>query len=281
MPVSGTLKREIRTMKPAIHHLFLLFSTITIALLSSCSEDDNRHGRIEFAFSHEIDDDAAVWNQLIYTNAAGNNYEVKEVQWFISDIALTRSNDAIVRMEDDFFTHYIDTNIPSTLSSKVKDNIPSGDYKSVTFTFGLRGEKNTPGMFPDLPESNMIWPYAIGGDQGGYHYMKLNGFWINTQEQRVPFNFHLGVGQIYNYQNEVTEFVQNWFEVTIPINFTVSPGENQVLDLVMMIDSWFATPFIYDHNQYGSMIMTNQEALGKIKANGVDAFKIREKNSGL
>lgn len=252
------------------------FALIATFLLVSCDDsNDPQTGRIEFTFHHEVDGEPVIFNEMRYANAAGNQYEITEVQWFISDVALVTKNGAEVSLYKDGFAHYIDTNIPETAMWKPSDRLPAGNYPAIKFTFGLKGEKNQPGTFPDLPESNMIWPYPMGGDNGGYHYMKLNGFWMNTSEQRMPFNFHLGVGQVYDAEDKVVEFVQNWFEVTLPADINIQDDKTTGVHLFMNIESWFDTPVVYDHNNFGGMVMKNQEAMGIIAQNGKDAFEAR------
>lgn len=269
---------ELVTMSQRIYTLSKSFflSLSLLFILSGCDDDEKIPGKLVLAFNHVIEGEPVVYNQLQYVNAAGNHYEVKEVQWFISDVSLVTESGKNIPLQEDGFAHYIDTNIPGTENWVLPDEIPRGKYTAIRFTFGLKGEKNTPGHFPDLPESNMIWPFALGGENGGYHYMKLNGFWINPQEQRTPFNFHIGVGQLYNSNNEVTEFVQNWFEVSLPVSFQIDNGETQEIEILMHVDRWFSNPHMYDHNTYGGMIMKNQEAMGKIKDNGIDVFSLKE-----
>ena len=115
----------------------------------------------------------------------------------------------------------------------------------------------------------------MGGDHGGYHYMKLNGFWMNTAHVRTPYNFHLGVGQEYDEEGHIVAFVQNAFEVTLPASaFTIRAGETRNITLTMHVESWFDTPHTYDHNVFGGMIMNNQEAMHLISENGRDVFSV-------
>lgn len=259
--------------------LLIALASATAFVPTACDDDDPGTGKIEIHFQHQIDREPVVYNEMRYTNAAGNNYEVTEIQWFISDVSLITPSGTAIHLNKDEFCHYIDTNLPDTWVWNPSDKLPTGQYEQIKFTFGLKGEKNSPGLFPDLPESNMVWPYAMGGENGGYHYMKLNGFWINPSAQRMPFNFHLGVGQIYDSEGAVIEFIQNWFEVTLPFSLEVRTGSTSKLELAMNVESWFDTPLIYDHNQFGSMIMKNQEAMGVIAQNGRDAFSVSIENS--
>ena len=107
----------------------------------------------------------------------------------------------------------LDTDLDETLEWKVYDHIPVGSYSGISFTFGIGEDKNHTLMYVNPPESLMFWPEFLGG---GYHYMKLNGKWLDSNQQVSPFNFHLGIGQIYDSTGAITGFIHNNFNVIIP-----------------------------------------------------------------
>jgi len=213
---------------------------------------------------------------MIYTNAAGNKYEISEIQWFASDITLHRRDGDTLLLDEGQFAHYIDTDLPETNTWIISESIPTGEYEGISFTFGIKGEKNKPYMFTDPPESDMIWPINLGGDQGGYHYMKLNGFFVNEEGVRQPFNFHLGVGQETDSQGNITGFIQNWRLIELKkAAFEVEKNEKILVKIVMNVENWFRNPNLYDHNTHGGKIMQNQEAMQAGVENGQsDVFTI-------
>ena len=253
-------------------------------LLTSCGKNDeteNQTGSLVFNFEHYADGNEISFNNMKYTNAAGNQYEVTEIQWFISDITLHKSDGSKLLLDEENFAHYIDTNIPATYKRDVLDEIPTGDYASISITFGIKGEKNKPFMYTDPPESDMLWPINLGGDQGGYHYMKLNGFWMNKDDQREPFNFHLGVGQERDVDNNITGFIQNWIEVDLPSSsFSIGPGKETTIAIRMNVEKWWDQPNIYNHDEVGGMIMQNQKAMKMGVENGKSVFSIGSIESG-
>jgi hypothetical protein len=116
----------------------------------------------------------------------------------------------------------------------------------------------------------MFWPDMMGG---GYHYMKMNGKWLDTLNQLSPFNFHLGIGQTYDDEGNITGFVQNYFRVSLPGSFfLVEKNMTKHITIIMNIESWFDTPHAWDHNYWGGAIMMNQEAMQQAKENGYDVF---------
>ena len=61
------------------------------------------YGDIAFFFQHKVNGERLVVDEMKYTNAAGNRYEVNEIQWFISDITLHLSDGDSVRLDPDKF----------------------------------------------------------------------------------------------------------------------------------------------------------------------------------
>ncbi len=248
-----------------------------ILALTSCKDDDTKTSddlvMLDIHFLHYGEGQPLLFDSLIYVNEAGNKYEVTEIQWFVSDIILT-GPDKTTSITQNENIHYIDTNIPETSTWTISEGVPVADYTSLTLTFGLKDEKNTVGKFTDPPEANMIWPFHIGGDNGGYHYMKLNGFWIDVENERQPFNFHLGVGSVE--EGGETTFIQNWFEVTLPLSIAqLSKRDTVVLPVVMNVENWFGNPNTWDHDVVGPKIMKNQTAMRMGIENGMtDGFSI-------
>jgi hypothetical protein len=276
-------------------------STMMLVLLLlvvfACEEQkEQAEASLEINFDHFVDGQPLHLNNLIYQNAAGNSYEITEIQWFISELKLHGKDGAVHEIIPSREAHYIDTNVPSTLSFIAPVKFKPGEYAAVSFVLGLKGETNKPMRFTDPPESNMMWPYQLGGPEGGYHYMKLNGFWKDQQDLRKPFNFHLGVGQIYSEEkvsegrideqvatcgktsyrisNIIERYVQNWFEVSKEQSFSLQSNAN-IIKIKMNVENWFQSPHIYDHNVFGSDIMTNQTAMGIASENGkTNVFEI-------
>lgn len=257
---------------------------IVVILLSGCKKDPpppaTETGKINLKFTHTVDGQPLVTDTLMYTNAAGNEYLVNEIQYFISDVVLHGSDGSTVLIDDWDVIHYVDTDIPGTQLWNVPDAVTCGTYTSISFIFGISEVRNQSYMFVNPPESNMFWPEFLGG---GYHYMKLNGKWKDTANQIVPFDFHLGIGQIYAggvvNVDSITGFVQNYFTVNLSNTaFSVNKDATTTVEVRMNVESWFETPHIWDHNVWGSYIMQNQAAMQMVKENGVDVFTIGSVN---
>lgn len=283
----------------------ILFAFLGLMLLWSCDskskKDSLQVGKVTFDILHSVDGKPLIVDSLLYVNGAGNRYEVSEIQWFISDIYVNKADGSRVLVDAENNISYIDTDIESSQVIRPLTPIASGVYSGLSFTFGINEEKNKTMRFVNPPESFMFWPDYLGG---GYHYMKLNGKWINPQGQAEPFNFHLGIGQIYdstatksNYVNldsccsrnhcqgyqppqkmmPVIGFVHNYFEVQLNQEFIIYDEKTTQLELVMQIEKWFNGQHIYDHNHWGGSIMQQQLAMKMACENGLDVFDLKVK----
>ena len=261
-------------MNKAIAITLILFN---ILFLTNCKEEEAETGKITFYFNEMVDYEPLVTDSMKYTNEAGNEYMITEVQYFISNLTIHYQGGTVYVVSQDSGIHYIDSDLPETHTWEIPEEVPAGRIDSITFTFGLDEGTNQSGLFSDPPESNMFWPEELGG---GYHYMKLNGKYLTDDSEVNPFNFHLGIGQTYDTNGLVTGYVQNYFGVSCYLAIyssfiaMIEPGEMNYLAVNMNIESWFKTPHTWDFNYWGGMMMQNQEALGTACENGFDVFAI-------
>ncbi|MEI6851515.1 MAG: MbnP family protein [Bacteroidota bacterium] len=258
----------------------ILFALLISLIMISCKKDKpivdspKKTGNIHFQFSHKVNGQILITDTLVYTNTAGNHYMVNDIKYFISEITLHNSNGSNYVISSANGIHYIDTDIPSTYLWQPIDNVPAGNYTSVSFIFGINQEKNIAGLFTNPPEVNMAWPQPLGG---GFHYMQLNGWWMDTNAMLSPLSFHLGIGQIYSHDvivlDSITGFVQNYFTVNLPSSaLTITANATTNAEITMNIDSWFDTPNVYNFDYWGGSIMQNQTAMRTIVENGADVF---------
>jgi len=264
------------SMKYAL--LLSIILGILLFLDISCKNDKPEvaepTGHISFTFTHLVDGLPLQKDVMKYVNAAGNPYEINQVMYFISDVTLHKSDGTTRLISDWTDNHYVDIDIPATLTWDVFDDIATGAYDSVSFTFGFTAAKNKSFLFVNPPEVNMMWPDVLGG---GYHYMMINGSWKDNLNVVNNFAFHLGIGQLYKSDvvavDSIYAFVQNYFNVKLPNSvFTVEENKTRHIEIIMNIDSWFKTPRIYDHNYWGGAIMQKQPAMQMVKENGADVF---------
>jgi hypothetical protein len=263
--------------------IITLLATATILNFSACDyghdpQPDYRPSRLMLSFEHLNNGAPLQYDTMRYVNAAGNPYLVNEIQYFISDVTL-HYNDGSSQLLDGWQDiHYVDTDLPETHYYNPPDTLKPGHVDKITFTFGINEAKNQSLKFVNPPERDMFWPEYMGG---GYHYLKLNGKWLATDGVVKPFNFHLGIGQIYSgggsNPDSIVGFIQNYFEVTLPASsFDIEQGKAVQGVIKMNIENWFQHPHTYDHNAWGGDIMQRQAAMQLGCENGKeDVFSFR------
>lgn len=268
-----------------MNHIKTIFLfTALIVVFLSC---DNSGGespkpeaaKINFHFTQYNGGSPQEFDTMKYENAAGNDYLVNEIQYFISDVKLHFEDGNVQLLDGWKDIHYVDTDLPETHTWNVFDDIENGVVEKVSFTFGITEEKNNSLMFVNPPERDMFWPEYLGG---GYHYMKLNGKWLAENGTNKPFNFHLGIGQIYAggivHVDSITGFIQNYFEVELANSaFTMNDGDELDFEIRMNVENWFQNPNIYNHDEWGGDIMQKQNAMHLACENGkMDVFSFHQ-----
>lgn len=245
--------------------ILLLLLIVTTLCMIGC-KPNNGSTNISLFIDYNIDGQELIFDTLCYQNDAGNHYMIDEIQWFISHIELKNEQGEWIMLNELDDIHYLETP-PLDNSPFYWQSIPKDKYTSMRFTFGLDEADNHIGLFPDAPQSNMEWPLYLGG---GYHYMKLNGKWLNQEGYLAPLCIHLGIGQ----NAELTEFYHNHFSVELPFEQAIGQADNCSIVLTMNINNWFRSPHCYDFEVWGSHIMQNQAAQQVLKENGTDVFSV-------
>lgn len=242
------------------------------ALLLGCKPKPESKSTLSFNFKIEVDGTDISYHSVDYENLAGNKYQVDEVKFFISGVRFHAKEGQWHSIQKDEGIHYFDSNLPNTYNWMIDNELNIGNYDSVSFIFGLPPEQNVTGYFVNPPENNMAWPELLGG---GYHYMQINGKWLNTNNILQPFNLHTGIGQIYE-NGQVAAFVHNHFSVTLPMSeFVMVENEVREISLVMNVNDWFNTPNQLDWNEIGGSIMQNQPVQELLRANGPTVFSLK------
>ena len=262
------LKTRSTTASCGARCLYGLLVMLGLFFLVGCHpKEETFEDALMLKFDFAVDDDQFIPGEG-YVNAAGNTYEVNEIKFFIADVRLIKKSGDEVKVVDNESVHYVDYGLPATLSWKLHEPLPAGKYKALAFTVGLSEKDNVSHRFPNPPESNMSWPEPLGG---GYHYMQINGKYLSEGTMK-PFNFHTGIGQLYDAEGNVTEYIHNDFQVRLPLDGCTISAEPVEVSLRMNINRWFTSPHDYDFEVFGGSIMQNQEAQQVIKENGHDVF---------
>jgi hypothetical protein len=234
----------------------LLTLTIIAIIFTSCEKDKPIATDITINFTHTVDGSDLIANSMIYTNEAGENYDVQTLKYLISNITLHDDLGYTVLKD----IHFIDISDESTFSFTY-DNVPNNNYHAISYTMGLDTVKNISNKYVNEDfHSEMFWPEPNGG---GYHYMKLEG---DFNDSLSGYGTHTGgtMGGDYSFNN------------VNDISLTVDDDLGNVsINIDMELNNWYQTPNQIEFSSYGMGIMMNMMMQMNIQMNGItDVFSV-------
>ncbi|NND61601.1 MAG: hypothetical protein HKN48_00240 [Flavobacteriaceae bacterium] len=240
-----------------------LLLSLSIAFVSCNNDDDSTPDNVsvEFTFTHNWDGDEitnADFDQIQYTNANGEQQSISKLVYLISDITFTDANGNSFDAGD---YNLVDVRANTNINFTPNIEIPPGDY-TVSFTFGFDDEDNESGIYVDLNSADGGWnvPEALGG---GYHYMRLEGMFIDAASNPVGYQYHA----IRANDNTTTPITlqDTSFEVALG---EVSVGSTTNVEVQMNVAEWFKNPNTWDLNVLNSVLMPNFDAQIMMSENG-------------
>lgn len=242
-----------------------LYAFLSI-FICACSEgDDNSIPEINttFKFSHNWDGALITninFNAIQYANANGELLSIERLRYVVSDIVFSNNNETI---EMDIH-HLIDVTNNDLMFSP-SQSIPPGTY-NVSFTFGLDNDDNSENL-ADLNTVNFNVPAMLGG---GYHYMQLDGKFIDSNSQEQGYNFH-SIRAVDNPGTNPTFPQDTFFEVDLG---SIELNSNAEIEIKMNIAQWFKEPNLWDLNVLNQMLMPNSQAQIQMFQNGQNVFSL-------
>ncbi len=235
----------------------LLF--ILVLLITACKKDSDSPepapvvNEPTVTLSFAVDNQALLFDSILYTNAAGNNYSVTRLQFYLSAFEFENTDGTFTKFDS---VIYVDALINKSPAFSVP-KLPFGNYKSLKFLIGLDSATNIVNGLPNTIDNfNMVWPSFMGG---GYHFMKLEGK-FNLNATAYGYAMHVGRNA-------------NVVPINIVKNFSVS-NEGNLINLKMNINEWYVNPIVYDFNVEGNHSMNDSVALSKLALNGCDVFTL-------
>jgi hypothetical protein len=249
----------------------MILGLAAVILVAGCSSDHHSTtapetsttGSIEVHMLHQVGNENLEFNQIKYTNAFGNKYSVTTLKYYISSIEL-RGPDGNVPFD---IVHYIDAQDSTTCVFRL-DDIPETHYHQLVFTFGLDDEKNSKDKLPPTLENlDMLWPDTWGG---GYHYMKLEGHFLDADQNPDGFLTHVG-----RYQPDPTGPAHShFFTVSLDLHSNIVRNEVLQVDVIMDVNQWYESPNVIDLATHTNGIMDNTPAQDLLQENGATVFSL-------
>jgi len=238
------------------------------AALAGCGSDPATPpppstGALTLQFEHRVGGDALRFGARDYQNAAGNNYSLFELRYYVSNLELVRGDGSTYAAGG---VHLRDAAEPASRDWQFA-GIPDGHYTTLRFTFGLDAAHNVPnGLPPTFENLRMVWPEPLGG---GYHFMMLDGFFADSTGATSSWMAHLG--RLVSVDQPVP--VETAFTLEFPTVLHVA-ANTLTVPVIMDVNAWFALPHVYNFDIYGGFNMDNPEALASLRDNGAGVFEL-------
>ena len=248
----------------------LAIMVLSMVVFTSCVEEDIpglQNTSVSLNFKHDWDGtnvSSANFNTIQYFNENTDELSIEKLRYLISNVTFHKTNGQTIVIEG---YNLVDVTNDENLTYVLPAQIPVGTYSNVSFTFGFDNDDNTDGAYTDLNSASWNVPMMLGG---GYHFMQLEGKFINNVASDQGYQYH-AIKAVDN-----TDPMNLVFQDTF---FTVNLGEvivhnNSSVDVKMNIAEWFKSPHSWDLNDLNSMLMPNFNAQVKMYDNGQDAFSL-------
>ncbi len=219
---------------------------------------------VTIAFQHLVDGaPITIGSDTPYTNAAGNQFGVTRLSYFVSDVTLTTTGGRVISLPG---AHYVDHDTAETTRIVLPAGTAAEELASVSFHMGLPPALNVTGAFSSPPESLMEWPVMMGG---GYHHMKLEGRYLNAAMELFNYRVHSGALGGVDYSFPV---------VLDATGLSIGGHADVTLTVAMNLEEWFTGPNDWDLNDYFNAampgIMGNAAAQASLQENGAGVFTL-------
>ncbi len=209
-------------------HLLLAFAAISsILFFSACEnddhDDDHDHGTtgtVSIELEHVWGPTAEAWavGQKKVHPLTGDTITFTQLRYYFTNVKLQKTDGSWWTQPESY--HLADAS--STSGSTLKlDNVPAGEYKSITFTIGVDSARNVSGAQTGaLSVSNgMFWDWA----PNGYIFVRAEG--QSPQSPTGVFLYHLGG---YSGENNAIQTRNLLFGST---NLMASPASAPVIHM--------------------------------------------------
>lgn len=127
-----------------------------------------------------------------YTNAHGENLRFTLLNYFISNIQLTRTDGSVYTVPQDSSYFLVKHNVPE--SKQIQLDVPAGKYKSLSFLIGVDSARNTQSADKrqgvlDVGDQarGMYWAW-----NSGYIFYKMEGKSKSLPDSINGFYYHIG-----------------------------------------------------------------------------------------
>lgn len=197
---------------------FLGFIALTILFFSCKKEtailyDNNKTAPITIKFDNVAGGADVQLGTGNYRNAAGENFKIDLLKYFVSNFKFTRTDGSIYTVPQDSSYFLIDESNASSLA--VSMNIPEGEYSKLSFILGIDSVRNTKDISqrtgvldPSTIAAGMYWSW-----NSGYIFFKMEGTSPASSQNNNAYKYHIGL-----YGGMTSPTINNIKTITIDLN---------------------------------------------------------------
>lgn len=173
---------------------------VAACLLISCKKNDNptptESGSLRIEFDNVVGDENLVLNAKTYRNAAGEEFTVSKLDYFVSNFVLydDKGNSFTIPQDSSYFLIREDEKSSQYVTL---NQIPFADYVAVEFMVGVDSARSAspiekrkgvldPGENPS--HHGMYWSW-----NAGYIFLKLEGSSDAATSANSKFSYHIGL----------------------------------------------------------------------------------------
>lgn len=173
--------------------LKFLLPVLILWLFSGCTDKKimpDKDALIHFRFNNMVGGLNLSVNNIYYRNAAGNNYKVELLKYYISNITLTNDKGVSVNLKN---YNLLDASNLSSLNFTPEFKIANGKYRNIVFYVGVDKERNHTGAQEGAlnPANGMLWSWNFG-----YIFFKMEGYFTSsTVPSPAAYRQHLGTDE--------------------------------------------------------------------------------------
>ena len=257
-------------MKTRFFSRFFLPLLAAASFLSSCDKDDSNSsapeaGTLDIEIDHLVGNTPLALNTGNYTNGLGQQFTVSTFNYYLTNIKLKKADGTEYAEPESY-------RLVKESDSKTKaftlENVPAGDYTSLTFTIGVDSARNVAGAQTGAldPANAMFWTW-----NSGYIYTKLEGS-SPAASGNKQLLFHIGGFKSPN--NTIRTVSPSLNGAVIQVRQDRTPAVHLAADVQKMFTGPNPIDFSKLSNTMGgsnSVLVANNQAAGMFRVDHVHA----------
>lgn len=242
---------------------FVLLSSVII----SCQKDNETEisgtGNVNLEFEHRVGTQALTMNTQAYTNANGDDFKVNTFKYYVSNIALIKTDGTKVLIPESYLL--VDAADAATKIQKLQ-NVPSGDYKGVDFIIGVDEPRNFAGAQTGAldPAKGMFWSWNTG-----YIFLKFEGTSTKSSQASGQLFFHVGGAKA---PTNTVRTTSQAFPTTLRVRSDADPDVHFIVDIASLFKGTTTIKFADISGFHGGangMLVADNYAAGLFKVDHI------------